>query len=130
MIPALIAPQSLEEEINIKHKINTQLQIVVWAIQEKGEGCVCHSKWCASPVFERRYLIVINTIEFNSMKPTINCDENFHLLHNNINIAKFNQDLKILIIICARNHEEDKRIAPIKVSEKGLSRFRLEKRKQ
>lgn len=35
VIPALIAPQILEEEINIKHKINTQLQIVVWATQEK-----------------------------------------------------------------------------------------------
>lgn len=104
MIPALIAPQSLEEEINIKQKINTQLQIVVWTIQEKGVGCVCHSKWCVSPVSERRYLIVINTIEFSSMKPTINCDENFHLLLNNTNIAKLNQDLNILIIIWARNH--------------------------
>lgn len=64
------------------------------------------------------------------MKPTINCDENLHLLHNNINIAKFNQDFKNLIIIWARHHEEDKRIAPIKVSEKGISRFSLEKRKQ
>lgn len=92
---------------------------------------MCHSKWYASPVSERRYLIVTNTIEFNSMKPAINCEEIFHLLHNNINIAKFNRDLKFLITIWARNHDEDKRIAPKKSEkEKGISRFSLEKRKQ
>lgn len=37
VIPALTVAQSTEE-INIKDKIYTQLQIVVWAAQEKNKG--------------------------------------------------------------------------------------------
>ena len=48
-------PYSLGEEINIKHKINTQLQIVVWGYpgKDQGGGCVYPGEWSVCDFWEK-----------------------------------------------------------------------------
>lgn len=108
VIPALIAPYSLEEEINIKHKIT--LNYKLWFRLHRNKTgwrmCVSQQGLCLSGLWEKG----LNSYKHHRIQLRgigyVNCDEGFQSLRNSIHNAKFNRDFRFLKTKWGRNHIE------------------------